>query len=144
MQERESKKDTFGARLRAERERLGCTQDEFGAAGGVTRLTQSKYEKGNSSPDMNYLIAIEAMGADFNYLLTGEKGSYKSAEDVWNEQANLASAVVEELEKAISVKGVVLSPEKKARLVAAIYRNSHFNSPVNKRLVADLLDLASE
>ena len=144
MQSKSSSKDTFGARLKFERERLGYTQDEFGSGGGVTRLTQSKYEKGDSSPDMNYLMAIEAMGADFNYLLTGEKSSYKSAEDVWNEQANLASAVVEELEKAINAKGVVLTPEKKARLVAAIYRNSHFNSPVNKRLVSDLLDLASE
>jgi len=144
MQTKKNSKDVFGARLKFERERLGYTQDEFGAGGGVTRLTQSKYEKGDSSPDMNYLIAIEEMGADFTYLLTGERSSEKSAEEVWNDQANLASAVVEELEKAINAKEAVISPEKKARLVAAIYRNSHFNIPINKRLVSDLLDLAAE
>lgn len=144
MQTSSDKKDAFGARLRAERERLGHTQDKFGAGGGVTRLTQSKYESGESSPDMQYLLAIEAMGADFNYLLTGEKSSFKNAEDAHNEHASLAASVVEELEKAIKAKGAALSPEKKVRLVATIYRNSRLNSPVDKRFISDLLDLASE
>lgn len=144
MQTLKDVKNTFGARLRGERERLGHTQEEFGTGGGVTRLTQSKYEKGESSPNVEYLMAIDAMGADFNYLLTGEKHSYKSGEDAHNEHASLASLVVEELEKAIKAKGVIFSPRKKAQLAATIYKHSRLNSPVDKSLVSDLLNLASE
>lgn len=134
----------FGARLRKERERLGHTQESFGASGGVTRLTQSKYEKGESSPTMGYMIGIEGIGADFNYIMTGNFANYKNSEDVHNEHASLAAAVVEELEKAIISRGAFFSPEKKARLVATIYRNSRHNFPVDKRLISDLLDLALE
>lgn len=60
-------------RLRSERERLGLNQVEFGALGGVKKLAQINYEKGERHPDSMYLAAIAAAGADVLYILTGQR-----------------------------------------------------------------------
>lgn len=143
MQSHINEKNSFGERLRAERQRLGYTQDAFGAGAGVTRLTQAKYEKGESSPNVDYLIAVEEMAADIDYLLTGERREYKSMDVVHGEYADLAASITEEIETAMIAKGIQLSPAKKGQLVATIYRNSRTGSPVDVRLVSDLLALAS-
>lgn len=61
----------FGERLKAERQRLGFTQAEFGKRVGVANTAQSRYEKGESSPDMSYWNAVANMGVDIAYVLTG-------------------------------------------------------------------------
>ncbi|MDD4978785.1 MAG: helix-turn-helix transcriptional regulator [Gallionella sp.] len=142
MQPLNSEKNSFGGRLKEERQRLGHTQDAFGAGAGVTRLTQSKYEKGESSPNVQYLTAIEEMAVDINYLLTGNKRSDVISTDVHGKYADLAADIIMELEVLINAKGVKLPPATKAQLVATIYRNSQVNSPVNTRLISDLLSLA--
>ena len=68
-------------RLREERERLGLNQVEFGAVGGVKKLAQINYEKGERHPDSAYLAAIAAAGADVLYILTGERSSAQPAHD---------------------------------------------------------------
>lgn len=60
-----------GTRLREERERLAMNQAEFGAVGGVKKLAQLNYEKGERMPDAAYLAAIAAAGADVLYIVTG-------------------------------------------------------------------------
>lgn len=60
-------------RLREEREKLGQSQEQFGLTGGVKKLAQINYEKGERSPDANYLAAIAAAGADVRYILTGQR-----------------------------------------------------------------------
>ena len=60
-------------RLREERERLGMNQVDFGAVGGVKKLAQINYEKGDRHPDSAYLAAIAAAGADVLYILTGQR-----------------------------------------------------------------------
>lgn len=72
----------FGKRLREERERLGLNQEAFGAIGGVKKLAQLKYEKGERAPDALYLAAIKNKGVDIVYLLTGERDELK----VWEDQ----------------------------------------------------------
>ncbi|WP_216891475.1 helix-turn-helix domain-containing protein [Pseudomonas putida] len=63
--------DGVGSRLREERERLGLSQEDFGARVGVSRGTQQKYElAGAYSIDLKYLAAIETVGADASYVLT--------------------------------------------------------------------------
>lgn len=62
-----------GHRIREERKRLGCTQKEFAVLGGVARLSQFKYEKGEHSPGLQYLNAISRAGADVLYIVTGER-----------------------------------------------------------------------
>lgn len=66
--------DELGARLTEERKRLGYTQADFGALGGVERNAQGHYEAGRRVPDASYLAAIAAHGADIVYILTGTPG----------------------------------------------------------------------
>lgn len=67
--------DIFGARLKGERVRLGLSQAEFAAQGGVKQHAQFQYEKGMRRPNSDYLSAIATVGVDVCYLLTGEKAS---------------------------------------------------------------------
>ena len=60
-------------RLREERERLGLSQQEMAEAGGVKKMAQWTYEKGERHPDTRYLAAIAALGADVLYILTGQR-----------------------------------------------------------------------
>lgn len=60
-----------GLRIREERERLGLTQDEFGALGGVKRLAQSNYESGKREPPTPYLDLLREHGVDVAYIETG-------------------------------------------------------------------------
>ncbi|MEJ2769055.1 helix-turn-helix domain-containing protein [Mycetohabitans sp. B46] len=63
--------NTVGTRLREERLRLGLSQEEFAAVGGVLRGTQSKYESDERSPDAKYLSAVVDVGVDLLYVLRG-------------------------------------------------------------------------
>jgi len=63
----------FFERLKEERERLGFNQEAFGAIGGVKKLAQFNYEKGERKPDSDYLAAISRVGVDVLYLLTGKR-----------------------------------------------------------------------
>lgn len=60
-------------RLREERIRLGLSQADFAEAGGAHRKSQGNYESGERSPDADYLAAIAAVGADVQYIVTGER-----------------------------------------------------------------------
>lgn len=62
---------TIGDRLKEERSRLGLSQTDLGAAGGVGKTTQINYEKGTGSPDAKYLSALAALGIDILYVVTG-------------------------------------------------------------------------
>ncbi|MBC2658312.1 XRE family transcriptional regulator [Pseudomonas sp. MSSRFD41] len=71
----------IGDRLREERERLGFTQPAFGAIGGVQKLAQLKYEKGDRFPGADYLAAIARLGADVLYIVTGLHSAEALSED---------------------------------------------------------------
>lgn len=77
-------------RLRDERKRLGQSQEQFGLIGGVQKRSQMNYEKGDRSPDANYLAAIEAAGADVRYILTGLRDGPVSLVLSTEEQAMVA------------------------------------------------------
>lgn len=63
--------DYIASRLKEERSRIGLNQIDLAAAAGVTRQTQSKYEKGIRCPDSLYLNAISQQGIDILYVITG-------------------------------------------------------------------------
>lgn len=63
----------IGDRLRAERQRLGYAQADFGAAVGVSKTTQFNYEAGDRSPDARYLRRAAALGMDLLLVITGRK-----------------------------------------------------------------------
>ncbi|MCI3205845.1 transcriptional regulator [Pandoraea capi] len=62
---------TFSDRLKAERKRIGLSQEQFAVHGGVKRDAQINYENGSRKPDSGYLEAISALGVDVLYLVTG-------------------------------------------------------------------------
>ncbi|AKP32135.1 transcriptional regulator [Yersinia aleksiciae] len=64
-------KINIGLRLREERERLGLSQVAMGDIGGVKKLTQLKYEKGESCPDAFYLASLSKFGLDVQYVVIG-------------------------------------------------------------------------
>lgn len=65
-------REGIGARLREERDRLGYTQADFGELAGVKRNTQAAYENEANSATTAYLHAIDRVGADVWYVLTGQ------------------------------------------------------------------------
>lgn len=67
---------TIGERLKAERVRLKFSQQAFGDAAGVGKHSQIRYEKGERSPDGDYLSKIGAFGADVHYILTGHRNLF--------------------------------------------------------------------
>ncbi|VVD68740.1 XRE family transcriptional regulator [Pandoraea commovens] len=60
-------------RLREERIRLGYNQTDFAAVAGTTQRSQTVYETGKRSPDLNYLVAIASVGVDIQYITTGTR-----------------------------------------------------------------------
>ncbi|EBA1658002.1 XRE family transcriptional regulator [Salmonella enterica subsp. enterica serovar Oranienburg] len=63
--------NSFGFKLKEERERLGLSQTEFAEACGVKRVAQGNYENDKRNPDAAYLMAAAKLGVDVNYLITG-------------------------------------------------------------------------
>lgn len=83
----------FGARLRAERESIGASQEAFAHTAGVHRKTQGNYEAGERSPDAAYLAAIVELGVDVTYLVTGKRTL--PAEQPWPGDAQICSSLID-------------------------------------------------
>ena len=60
-------------RIKEERKRLKLTQSAIAKLFGIQRETWSRYESGTISPGMDVLSAFSRIGADVQYILTGEK-----------------------------------------------------------------------
>ncbi len=78
----------IGDRLKEERERIGLNQTDFAALAGASKNTQYNYEKGERSPDANYLAAAATAGIDVLYVITGERKP-QPADSVTAEEADL-------------------------------------------------------
>lgn len=80
----------IGSRLVAERNRLGMSQTDLRNRMGVGKNTQVNYESGKSAPDALYLAALDRLGFDVLYIITGDRatGSQLSEQqqnliDIW-------------------------------------------------------------
>lgn len=71
-----------GLRLRAERKRLGLTQSQLGARGGVSLSSQHAYESGIHRPDTRYLALVAETGIDMQYVVLGQKTEPRSPSNV--------------------------------------------------------------
>jgi transcriptional regulator with XRE-family HTH domain len=60
-----------GLRLRAERERLGLTQEDLARKLGIHRNSQVRYENGLRDLTGRYLEACSEVGIDVNRVVTG-------------------------------------------------------------------------
>ena len=63
----------IGRRLRQERQRLGLTQSDFAAVGGVAANALHKYEQGIRFPRADFLSALDKVGVDVLFVLTGAR-----------------------------------------------------------------------
>lgn len=108
----------FSERLKAERERLGLSQTAFGELCGVRKQAQINYEKGERSPDTDYLQKAQSAGVDASYLLTGMRSTLtlSSEEQVLVDKYRLASPETKNqillllLGGSASVQGIHNSP----------------------------------
>ncbi|MDQ7057212.1 MAG: helix-turn-helix transcriptional regulator [Ghiorsea sp.] len=110
---------SIGYRLKKERSRLHLNQADFALIGGVTRKSQSLYEKDERNPDAIYLSAIATAGADITYILTSKnKSTHETHEPI---DINLIQLAIEAVETALYESENTMSSEKKAELITAIY-----------------------
>ena len=65
----------IGARIKAERERLGFTQPAFAGLGASSKNSQIAWEKESAFPNAAVRAAWAAQGADVLYILTGERSA---------------------------------------------------------------------
>lgn len=61
-----------------ERNRLGMNQTDFAAHGDVGKATRINYEKGERSPDADYLAAVASVGVDVLCVVTGKRSGSAS------------------------------------------------------------------
>ncbi len=59
------------ARLRGERERIGCSRRAFAREIGVSRETLRLWERGRCFPKMEALLNAMPLGVDIVFVLTG-------------------------------------------------------------------------
>lgn len=74
----------LGRRLREERERLGLTQEQFAAIGGIKKRAQVRYESGDRAPDAGYLLRLAASEdpqVDIQYVLSGVRWGAMGPQD---------------------------------------------------------------
>jgi transcriptional regulator with XRE-family HTH domain len=135
---------TVGDRIRSERERLGHTQDEWARHVGIHRNTQAKYERGEATPDIGYLSAIDELCADIDFIRTGERRKWMSLAEAIDRECVLISGIVECVETSALSLEVALSPEKKGRVVAMLYRAFHHNWDIIPSVVAEAVKLAAD
>lgn len=65
--------ETWGERLRAEREKAGLSQRKIAEISGISPPTQVNYEKGGGNPPGDYWLALHQAGLDIHFILTGER-----------------------------------------------------------------------
>ena len=70
-----------GIRITQERKRLGYSQAELSAKLGKATLTQISYESDDTRPDADYFFALDELGADIYYIITGRQLEALKAED---------------------------------------------------------------
>lgn len=64
---------SISARFKEERERLGLTQQDIAAVGGVGHRTVQGWESGSFAPKAEFLAHAATIGVDVQYVITGHR-----------------------------------------------------------------------
>lgn len=67
--------NNFFLRLKEERVKTSLSAGEFALVGGVKQSAQFRYEKGETAPDINYLINLYDKGIDVDYIIKGKRSA---------------------------------------------------------------------
>lgn len=130
----------FSKRLREERKRLGISQSDFAAAGGVAPQTLVGYEKGVRKPDAEFLSRVMAAGVDAAFLLTGKRAAARVEEDVdWV----LLDKIYEGIELACRENNLEVKAGKRSELVRVLYALFAAQQRVDTEALLRVLNLAA-
>jgi len=106
----------IGERIKEERVRLGLNQGDFAVMAKVSKTTQFNYEKGERSPDAEYLASVAAVGADVLYIVTGKRQPAAADSLTVEEAAVLAHLrVLPEADRAAMVRMAAAMAEMAGR-----------------------------
>ncbi|RFP15083.1 helix-turn-helix domain-containing protein [Duganella sp. BJB475] len=105
----------IGPRLLEERNRLGLTQQGLAEAVGCARLSIINYESGCSSPAAETLAAMESVGIDVRFVLTGMRDTPSGID---RERFRVA---FEEIQRQAKVKREKLSTNSSLDLAWRLY-----------------------
>lgn len=102
----------FSNRLYELRKQKGLSQEELAGKLNVTRQTISKWEIGDSTPDMEKLIAIsELFGISLDELMLGKKSSGESFKKSSEETSGIKKFLTEENKanagKFLKIAGII-------------------------------------
>lgn len=94
----------IGERIKEERERLGMTQEAFAKECGVGRTAQFNYERGARRPASDYLGALDRLGVDSRYVMTGVRD-----DDGWR-YARAYKMMLLSIERVLGLDEALLDP----------------------------------
>lgn len=119
-----TKMHNISDRLIEGRKALGLSQQALADRVGIALRSQQNYEKGDRSPDANYLAALAAAGVDVLYLLTGvpegKAQAVSAPGQMLLDRARFTAAMVA-VEEGLSETRRTLPPKKKIELYLAAY-----------------------
>jgi len=130
---------SVGERMRIERMRLGVTQAELATKLGIRQQTIVQYEKGTTSPTLQFLYKLQTCGFNLQYLLYGRQHVPKPT-DFPPEIFQFAVDMVNEIEQKFSNGS--LSNDAKLRAMLIIlgkYVEEPSSIPLSDSQAMDLL-----
>lgn len=131
---------SIGERLKEERERLGFTQPALAAIAGTTKKSQIDYEKDLTQPKAGYLAAVAKVGADVQYIVTGERSAGALTPDEKDLLAHFRAAplAVKTVMMAAGAAGAVppTGPSQSVKKGVA----QQFNGPVGSVSTGDVVN----
>ena len=126
--------------IKAERRRLGWTQQKMADAGGVSKRSQVGYESGARVPDANYLVNIANSGANTVNLLFGEDQPASHARSFdWNAH----DQILKTIEDWLQSRQLKLPFEKKMQLLRLFIAHFEFTRRISLDYIHDTLKAAA-
>ena len=116
---------------------MNLNQVDFGEAGGVKKLAQINYEKGERRPDTDYLKGIAEIGADVQYIITGVRSDMALTPDERQLLELFRAAPLTGKMAAVGALQGVLNPGTATTVIAtgnaqAAGRDIHYALPTGK------------
>lgn len=132
--------DSFGIRLRAERQRLNLSQAALARIGSVSSATQLAYETGASKPDAAYLRRVGESGVDVGHVITGVRKEDVVAQSIdWD----LVGAIIEAIESWAAGRPSETTATKKTQLLKLLYQHYGTIERFEPRFASEAFKVAS-
>lgn len=126
--------------IKAERRRLGWTQQKMADIGGVSKRSQVGYESGARVPDANYLVNVADSGANTVNILFGEDQPVSHARSFdWNAH----DQILETIEDWLHSRQLQLPFEKKMQLLRLFIAHFEFTRQISLDYIHDTLKAAA-